>query len=77
MKEYTFEELGYFCESDCKAIKEIMDGQTYMKFVVSWYNKDPNCVLMISTDYDDEPQNIKNFFIWCVLSEIRGLMQNK
>lgn len=74
MKQYTFEELGYFCESDCKAIKELMQGQSYMNFNVSWCNHAGNCILNVSTDYDDEPQNIKNFFIACVFSKIRRAM---
>lgn len=73
MKQYIFEELGYFCESDCKAIKEVMQGCTYMNFNVSWSNNAGNCILSVSTDYDDEPQNIKNFFIACVFSKIRSI----
>lgn len=71
MKQYTFEELDYFCESDCKAIKELMQGRSYMNFDVSWCNNAGNCILNVSTDYDDEPQNIKNFFIACVFSNLR------
>lgn len=72
MKTYTFEELGYFCESDCKAIKEVMQGYSYMKFNVTWFNHAGNCILNVSTDYEDEPQKIKNFFIACVFSKIRS-----
>lgn len=73
MKQYTFEELGYFCESDCKAIKETMDGYSYMNFNVSWSNQAGNCILSVSTDYEDEAQNIKNFFIASVFSKIREI----
>lgn len=70
MKWYAFEELGYFLESELQAIKDALQGKTYMKFDISWSNQAGNCILVLGTDYEDEPQNIKNFFLNCALSEI-------
>ena len=35
MKEYTFEELGYFAERECQAIKDCLQGYSYMNFDIS------------------------------------------
>lgn len=70
MKQYVFKELGYFLESECQAIKDALQGKTYMNFDISWSNQAGNCTLIVSTDYEDEPQEIKNFFLNCALSEI-------
>lgn len=43
-KEYTFEELGYFAERECKAIKDSLQGYSYMNFDISWSNWAGNCV---------------------------------
>ena len=70
MKEYTFEELGYFDERECKAIKEELQGKTYMHFDITWNNCAGNCNLIIRTDYEGEPQEIKNFFLNAALGMI-------
>ena len=36
MKEYVFEELGYFTESQCKAIKKCLQGESMMDFDITW-----------------------------------------
>lgn len=68
MKEYAFEELGYFTEGDCEEIKKKMQGKTYMNFDITYSNFAGNCILIIRTDYEEEPQKIKNFFLNCALS---------
>lgn len=70
MKEYTFEELGYFTETACEKIKEKMQGKTYMNFEIAYINCAGNCTLIIKTDYEVEPQEIKNFFLNCALSQL-------
>lgn len=70
MKQYVFTELGYFDERTCKAIKEEMDGKTYMNFNVGWSNCAGNCTLIVETDYDDAEAEIKNMFLHCVLDLI-------
>lgn len=55
MKEYTFEELGYFTESQCKAIKEELQGYSFMNFDIVWSNCAGNCALVLRTDYEEEP----------------------
>ena len=73
MKEYVFTELGYFCESECKAIKEAMQGKTYMNFDVGYSNQAGNCTLIIATDYNATEQEIKNFFLACALGKLAKL----
>lgn len=70
MKEYIFEELGYFCEPDCKKIQEAMNGKTYMNFQVSYSNYASNCTLIVRTDYEDTEEHIKNFFLHCLITEL-------
>ena len=77
MREYVFEELGYFLETECNAIKDALQGKSYMKFDISWSNVCGNCTLIVSTDYEDEPQNIKNFFLNLALSEIYRQKTNR
>lgn len=70
MKEYTFEELGYFTKSACERIKEKMQGKTFMNFDIAYGNFAGNCTLIIKTDYEAEPQEIKNFFLNCALNQL-------
>ncbi len=71
MKEYVFNELGYFNETTCQRIKNAMDGATFMAFKVSWSKCTGNCTLVIKTDYDGTEQEIKNFFLAVALQHIR------
>lgn len=73
MKEYVFDELGFFAESDCKAIKEEMDGSTYMNFSVNYSNIGGNCTLIISTSYDATPEEMRDLFTACLFCKIREL----
>ena len=70
MKEYYFEELGYFTRSTCEKIKERLQGYSYMNFDISWSDCVGNCILIVKTDYDDTEENIKNFFLHCALTVI-------
>lgn len=70
MKEYTFEELGYFSERECEAIKEQLQGYSYMNFDIAWSNCAGNCTLIVRTNYEDSEKEIKNFFLHCALGRI-------
>ena len=70
MKEYAFTELGYFLERECEAIKEELDGYSYMHFIVKWSNFAGNCRLIVCTDYEAPEAEIKNFFLYCALGKI-------
>ncbi len=70
MKEYVFEELGFFTQNTCERIKKAMDGRTFMNFKVKYSNCAGNCTLIICTDYDDTEEHIKNFFLFAALSEL-------
>ena len=75
MKEYIFEELGYFTKSDCQKIKAAMDGKTYMNFTVEYSSQAGNCTLICKTDYDDTADNIKAFFLHCLITEYASLIK--
>ena len=77
MKEYTFEELGYFTERECEAIKEQLQGYSYMNFDIAWSNCAGNCTLIVRTDYEDTEKKIKNFFLHCVISTIFQLKRQQ
>lgn len=70
MKEYVFTELGYFTKDSCEKIKAAMDGRTFMNFKVEYSNCAGNYTLIICTDYEDTEENIKNFFLHCVLEAL-------
>ena len=36
MTEHVFTELGYFTESECAAIKDCLQGYSYMHFNIFW-----------------------------------------
>jgi hypothetical protein len=71
MREYVFNELGYFTESACQRIKAAMEGATFMNFKINWSNCAGNCTLVIATDYEETEKEIKNFFLACALQHIR------
>ncbi len=70
MKEYVFDELGYFTKDSCERIKKAMEGRTYMNFHISWSNCAGNCTLIVATDYNDTEEHIKQFFLYAALCEI-------
>lgn len=76
-KEYTFTELGFFREEKCKAIKEAMQGKTYMNFEIKWSYYAGNCTLIICTDYEGTESEIKNFFLHCALGQIFEIQRNR
>lgn len=71
MKEYPFEELGYFTKIQIENIKKVMDGQTFMNFKVSSSNMAGNHILIIKTDYEDSEENIKKFFLHCAIGSLK------
>ena len=76
-KEYIFTELGYFTDSECEAIKEALQGKSYMNFDISWSSFAGNCTLIMKTDYEDEPQEIKNFFLSFAFRELANIQNQK
>ena len=69
-KEYWFNDLGNFLAYQCQGVKEKMDGKSFMNFEVVYSNNAGNCTLGIKTAYEDEEQTIKNFFLYCLISEL-------
>lgn len=70
MREYVFDELGFFTKDTCERIKAAMDGRTFMNFKVEYSNCAGNYTLIICTDYEDTEENIKNFFLHCALEAL-------
>lgn len=70
MKEYVFNELGYFMESECEAIRLKLQLKTFMCFKIGWSNQAGNCTLIIATDYDGTEQEIKSFFLHYALASL-------
>lgn len=70
LKEYPLPELGYFTVKEAERIAEIMRGKSYMKWEIGYCNLAGNCTLVIKTEYDETPEEIKNFFLWGVLAEL-------
>jgi len=69
LKEYPIPEFGYFTKGECEIVKDIMDGASYMDFRVAYSNYAGNCTLIIKTDYDAPEEEIKRFFISCLIGE--------
>lgn len=72
MKEYWFNELGYFTKPVVEQIKRIMDGTTFMNFEVCYSNYAGNYTLGVKTAYDDTEEEIKQFFLNAVLHYLVG-----
>jgi hypothetical protein len=70
MREYVFDELGFFTKDSCERIKKAMDGRTFMNFKISWSDCAGNCTLIVATDYNDTEEHIKQFFLFAALSEL-------
>ena len=70
MREYVFDELGFFSPDTCERIKAAMDNRTYMDFRVSWSNHAGNCTLMICTDFEVTEEQINSFFLYAALTEL-------
>lgn len=76
MGEYVFSELGYFTEKQCHAIKDVMQGETYMHFDIAWSNHAGNCTLIVRSNYETNPRKIQELFLHCVLGQILKLKNN-
>lgn len=69
---------GYFTESQCKAIKEKLEGKTFYKFQISWGNCAGNCTLIVrsainkESNYDIPYTNgdLRDMFISYCISEL-------
>lgn len=78
MKEIVLNELGYFSERECKAIKEEMQGKTLLDFDISWSKCGvANCILIVRTDEDVEEEEMKDKFMGaclrCIFQLKRGM----
>ena len=67
MKTYVLKEMGYFTKKEADKIVELANCKTFMRFKVGYSNECGNCIISISTDYDDVGEEIKNFFSWYLI----------
>ena len=70
MKEYYFDELGYFTERDIQRLAARLNGKTFMRFQMDCANCAGNCTLIVKTDYDAQADEIKQFFLSFALREL-------
>ncbi|MCC8045641.1 MAG: hypothetical protein LIO60_00675 [Oscillospiraceae bacterium] len=75
MTEHIFTELGYFTESECVAIKDCLQGYSYMCFNVSWSRYAANYTLIVRTEYETTEDELRDFFLHCALSKLLKLRQ--
>ena len=73
MKEYSFDELGYFTAGQMHKLAAVMTGKTYMGFKVGYSNQTGNCTLIIMTDYEADEKEIKAMFLHTALAELARL----
>lgn len=64
------ESIGRAAKSSETGINKKMEGKTFMNFEVAYSNFAGNCTLIIKTDYEAEPQKIKNFFLYFALNQL-------
>ena len=73
MKEIVLHELGYFTKNEIEMLKEALEDRTYMKIKVAYSNNAGNYTLILKSNYDASPEEIKNHFIYWALSELANL----
>lgn len=69
--EHVFTELGNFQVSECEAIKERLEGRSFMHFEIRWSNWAGNCTLVVGSHRPETTeQELTEMFLHCALSEI-------
>ena len=78
MEVYLGNEFGNLVQQDCVAIKEIMDGESYYRFNVSWSNYAGNCRLIVKTDYPEANEDeIRKMFLHVLACKTARLHHTK
>ena len=78
MEIYLGNEFGNLAQQDCAAIKEMMDGESYYRFNVSWSNYAGNCRLIVKTDYPEpREEEVKTMFLHVLACKTAGLHRTK
>jgi len=70
MREYCFEELGYFTAGDIHRIAAKLNGKTFMRFKVGYSSCAGNCTLIVYTDYEAPEAEIKAMFLHAALETL-------
>lgn len=75
--EHVFTELGNFQVCECEAIKERLQGRSFLRFDVSWSNWAGNCTLIVRSGIEAHAdgsevteQELTEMFLHVALGEI-------
>ena len=78
MREYVFDELGYFSADDCKALATALDGKTFMNFKVRFSNYAGNCTIIVEADAPEYTEaNVKTMFMHVALTTLAEIIRNR
>lgn len=71
MKNLTFYQLGgYYSKEQCERIKEKFTGKTFLDFQFQYGGVADNNTLTVFTDVETTEEDLKDMFIYSVLSSI-------
>ena len=80
--EHAFTELGYFQKRDCEAIKERLQGKTFLKFDIRWSSYAGNCTLVVQSGIEAHAdgsevtdEELVGMFLHVALGEIGAIMR--
>lgn len=68
-----FDNLGYFTENECIAIKDECDGKTYMDFNIAWSNMAGNCTLIVESFVAENQKELESMFLHYLISKLSQL----
>lgn len=76
MREYVFDEFGYFSADDCKALATALDGKTFMNFKVRFSNYAGNCTIILEADAPEYTEaDVKTMFMHVALSTMADIIR--
>ena len=74
---HTFTELGYFTENRCEAIRNRLQGKSFLKFDIGWSNYASNCTLIVGAGIETHAdgseiteEELVTMFLHVALNEI-------
>ena len=78
MREYVFDELGYFSADDCKALATALDGKTFMNFKVCFSNYAGNCTIIVEADASEYTEaDVKTMFMYVALTTLAEIIRKR
>lgn len=62
---------SYYTERQCKKVKEKLQGKTFFNFDITYSNDAGNCSLIVRSNITGyTPEELKEMFIFCCISEL-------